>query len=386
MSDLRVLHVFSDPRFGGPGTRTISIGKALRSRGIISEFLVPDGPGELATKAREEGFDVYETTLPRPRSPPGIVENVRYLSSFPRTVARVADQIQRSSCDIVHLNTPYNFSPALAAHRNNHKFIWHFNDTLTPWPLRPLASRFARRWADKIAVSSPRVDEYFGFESSETTTLYPPVDGERFDPESVKIDPENDLRKTIDNSTENSLFVGAVGNVNPAKGYEHLLRALPPVVDSFNDIIVPIVGSILDSHQSYYTRLLDIRSRLGLEDHVNFLGFQENIPEILAQLDIFVMPSVAESGPLVTVEAMAMEKPVIATSVGNVPAQIPSSDYGWVVPPGDSEQLSQAIKEALSSPSDRLQRGKKGRERTIEQFSVEACAESYENIYRENTL
>ena len=386
MSEIHVLHVFSDPRIGGPGTRTISIGKALRSRGIISEFLVPNEPGDLATKARDQGFGVYETTLPRPRSPSRIMDNVRYLSSFPRTVLRLADEIQQSSCDIVHLNTPYNFTPALATHRTNQKLIWHFNDTLTPWPLRPLASQLARRWADKIAVDSPRVNEYFGFESSETTTLYPPVDGERFDPKNIEIDPEDDLRKTIDSATENSLLVGAVGNVNPAKGYEHLLHALPPVVDSFDDVIIPVVGSILDSQQSYYTRLLEIRSRLGLEDSVQFLGFRENIPEILAQLDLFVMPSTTESGPIVTIEAMAMERPVVATDVGNVPAQIPSSEYGWVVPPGNSEKLSQAIQEALSMPSTRRQRAKKGRKHAMERFSVEACAESYERIYRQVTL
>ncbi|MDB9249150.1 glycosyltransferase family 4 protein [Halorubrum ezzemoulense] len=380
MSDPRVLHVFSDPRFGGPGTRAISVGKALRSRGITSEFLVPDGPGELAAKARDEGFDVYEATLPRPHSPPRILENVRYLSSFPRTVERLTDEIQRSSCDVVHLNTPYNFQPALAAHRTSRKLIWHFNDTLTPWPLRPLASRFARRWADEIVVAADAVHDYYFDPKAPSRTIYAPVDLNVFDPVSVDVD-ETALRAELGLDPDVPV-VGTVGNINPIKGHESLLRAVASLVDNGNQVTVPIVGKRLKSREEYYNKLRSLRSEFGLDDQVQFVGFRSDIPELLSLFDVFVLPSIAEACPIVVLEAMAMECPVVATDVGGVPEEIPDSDHGWVVPPKDSDALAQAIAAALDNPEESRRRAVNARERVESMFSLEACVDRHEDLYR----
>jgi glycosyltransferase involved in cell wall biosynthesis len=147
-------------------------------------------------------------------------------------------------------------------------------------------------------------------------------------------------------------------------------------------ITVPIVGKQLASRKAYYDKLCSLRSELGLDDQIQFVGFRSDIPELLSLFDVFVLPSIAEACPIVVLEAMAMECPVVATDVGGVREEIPDSDHGWVVPPKDSEALAGAITAALDDPEESRHRAANARERVESMFSLEVCVDRHEELYR----
>ena len=77
-----------------------------------------------------------------------------------------------------------------------------------------------------------------------------------------------------------------------------------------------------------------------------------------------------------------MDCPVVATDVGGVPEEIPDSDRGWVVPPKDSDALAQTIAAALDDPEECRRRAANARERVESMFSLEACVDRHEELYR----
>lgn len=379
---MRVLSAIPDPRYGGPTTRSLDVARPLRERGIETVFLLPEGKDEFADAAIAEGFDVVRMRQSRIRAPRRVADNVRFLLEFKDCTSQVANIINEKGIDVVHVNGPLNYQVALAANKSNAASVWHFNDTLTPTPLRQLSSHLAQRWVDVIVVAADAVHDYYFDDDISSKTVYAPVDLETFDPSRIR-DGDQQLRAEL-GINDDTLIIGAVGNLNPTKGHEFLIEAIAKVRYQLekSDIHLVIVGKKLASQQKYYEGLCEkVRSR-DLEQVVTFTGWRSDIPEMLNMFDIFVLPSITEACPIVVLEAMAMGCPVIATDVGGVSEQIPGEDFGWVVPPKNSNALAGALTTAISSPGDRRKRGQRAQQRAENMFSLERCVERHTAIYR----
>ncbi|QLD87465.1 glycosyltransferase family 4 protein [Natronomonas halophila] len=376
---MRVLNSVTDPRMGGPQRRSLQVAGSLRKRDIETEFLIPEGDDAFDEVAAEEGFTTHRLPLPRPRSPPNLRANSRFVLSFRRTVTRIGSLIDTRDYDVVHANMPVNFQTALAAVRSDTPLAWHFNDTLTPTPIKQIAAYAGGRWADEIVVAADAVHDYYFDEATPSRTIYAPVDLDTFDPDRIDID-ETALRSNLGIKPDLTI-VGTVGNLNPIKGHEYLLRAIATLDEREYEVAVPIVGAELATRRQYLERLRSLRDSLGLSETVRFLGFRSDIPQLLSLFDVFVLPSVAEACPIVVLEAMAMQCPVVATAVGGVPEQLPDADHGWVVPPEDDDALADAIGEALNEPNERRRRAANAYERVVSEFSLTACVDRHEDLY-----
>ena len=374
---MRILNCFTDPRIGGPGKRAIAVSKQLRNKGISTEFLIPKGDDSLANQAEEAGFETHRVSLPRIRSPRMIKQNVEFLHTFSQTTENISNLIDSLSIDVVHVNTPYNFQTARAAALSDASLVWHFNDTLTPWPINKLAGHAARFWADEIVVAANAVHDYFFSPKVNTRTIYAPVDSDEFEPSKYS---NSTLRSELDIDQER-FVLGAIGNLNPAKGHEYLINSVAQI-DGKDHVELVIVGAQLDSQQHYYEKLRNQVENLGLSDRIHFTGWRSDVPELLSLFDLFVLPSITEACPIVVLEAMAMECPVVATDVGGVREQIPDDDHGWVVPPKNSEALAAAIDEAILSPQERQSRSRRARERIEAVFDLDHCVDAHIAAYR----
>lgn len=377
---MRVINCFTDPRLGGPGRRSIDVGTELRKRGFDVHFLIPEGDESLSKAAVNSGFRVHRLSIPRIRSPSEFDSNLRFLLTFRLTTRSIQKLLDSLAPDIVHVNTPYNFQTARAAFLTDSALVWHFNDTLTPWPVNRLAGWTATRWADEIVLSADAVKEHFFAQEVETRTLYPPVDLDEFDPETHSDAPET-LREELEIGDAGPV-IGTIGNVNPAKGHQYLIEAVPDVIEQFPDAQFLFVGSKLISQRRYFDGLQKTISRLDIEENVQFTGWRSDIPELLSLFDLFVLPSTTEACPIVVLESMAMYCPIVATEVGGVTEQLPSEEYAWVVPPGDSTSLAEAVVQALNSASSRQNRAKNARNRVEEIFSLEAIADAHSSLYQ----
>lgn len=378
--DIKILASFTDPRMGGPQRRSLDVAIKLRHHGLKTEFLIPTGNDKFADAVTNVGLETHRTTLSRLRPPNKIYGNARFVADFISTVRRISTLIREREIDIVHANMVVNFQTALATALTSVPLAWHFNDTLTPTPAKQIAAALGKRWADEIIVAADAVHEYYFDSHISSQTIYAPVDIDQFDP--TQIDPDEPSLRSELGLGSDAPIVGTVGNLNPIKGHKYLLRAIAKLINNDQEIAVPIIGAKLDSQKKYFEELCELRSKLNLEDTVEFVGFRSDIPELLSLFDVFVLPSIAEACPIVVLEAMAMECPVVATDVGGVPEEIPDSDHGWVVPRKNSDALAQAIAEALDDPKECRRRATNARERVESMFSLEACVDRHEDLYR----
>lgn len=124
----------------------------------------------------------------------------------------------------------------------------------------------------------------------------------------------------------------------------------------------------------------------GIRESVTFLGWRSDIPEILANCDIFLLTSDSEGFPMVLVEAMASGKPIIATSVGGVPEIVEDGINGILVAPGDSRAFAEAILKLARDDKLREGMGKRGREKAEKEFNMRTVALKYERLYEKLLL
>jgi glycosyltransferase involved in cell wall biosynthesis len=129
--------------------------------------------------------------------------------------------------------------------------------------------------------------------------------------------------------------------------------------------------------------LESLTDRLGVRSRVHFLGFQSNVPLVLAALDVYVLSSLCEALPYALLEAMAAKLPVIATTVGGIPEVIEPGVSGLLVPPGRMDALSEGIRRLLRSEGTRSRIGTAARERVTRYFHQRNSAENTIAIYRQ---
>lgn len=188
------------------------------------------------------------------------------------------------------------------------------------------------------------------------------LDFDRFDPS--KVDPiAQRVSWGVDPDT---LVVGMVGRIDPAKGQATFIKAAASLLKggkAEEKIKFVIVGEeTLGSTGKYLEELRKMVAQFGLENHVVFAGYQENIPAIMKAFDVFVMPSKQEAFGLVSIEAMAMECPIVISSGGSAEEIVGDQAFGLTVRPDDAFDLQRKLRTLLDLPLERLQMGRRARE------------------------
>jgi glycosyltransferase involved in cell wall biosynthesis len=122
---------------------------------------------------------------------------------------------------------------------------------------------------------------------------------------------------------------------------------------------------------------------LGLQGRVHFLGLREDVSEVLAAADAFVLASHAEGNPLSLMEAMAAGLPVVATAVGGVPEIVEHQKQGLLVKPQDCHQMAAAMVRLLQDPGTRLAMGRAASRRAEEEFSAARMGRAYRDFYEQ---
>lgn len=179
-------------------------------------------------------------------------------------------------------------------------------------------------------------------------------------------------------STEPLALIGepslcCVARQEEAKGIDVLLRALIVVRRD-----LPRAGLTIVGPGSQLTANRELASELGLADRVRFVEVTDNAAPYLAAADVVVLPSRREGLPVVALEALALERPLVATEVGGTPSVVVDGQTGWLVPPEDEDALAKAIVASLRDPEEAARRARAGRKRVEERFSARAMLDRVE--------
>jgi len=183
---------------------------------------------------------------------------------------------------------------------------------------------------------------------------------------------DGDLNSAHRNSRPIMLFVGGL---RYPKGVDIFVQALPHVMAQ-ESCDVWIVGD--GPLRQELKRQVEV---LGLDQRVRFLGFREDVFELLRIADMVVLPSRWEGLPMTLLEAMAMGKPVVATSVGGIPEVIQHGQTGWLVPPEDVNALAETLTFVLRHAELARAVGQQAREIINQHYSVEVVARQTLDFY-----
>jgi glycosyltransferase involved in cell wall biosynthesis len=123
--------------------------------------------------------------------------------------------------------------------------------------------------------------------------------------------------------------------------------------------------------------------RLELGGRVTLLGHRDDVPRLLADCDLFVLPSLYEGLPVSVLEAMAAGRPVVATAIGGTDEAVVDGETGLLVAPGNAEALAKKIREVLADPVLARRLGDAGRQRVVREFSAESMVRQVTNLYEE---
>jgi glycosyltransferase involved in cell wall biosynthesis len=173
-------------------------------------------------------------------------------------------------------------------------------------------------------------------------------------------------------------LIGAVGNIRTSKDYATLLRAFAQV-----RLVVPsshlvVVGQ---GQGALFEELRALQTGLGLADSCHFVGFREDIADVLRSLDLFVLSSSDEGFSLATVQAMATGRPVVATQCGGPEQIVGESGAAVFVPVRDPDALAKAMIDVLRRPDFAQRLGAAGRARAVDTFSTERMLLRYSELY-----
>ncbi len=193
-----------------------------------------------------------------------------------------------------------------------------------------------------------------------------------------KFDPARDVSQRIKLGIDDASFViGIIGVFDKCKGHIYLFQAIERLAsEGLNNILCLVVG---DGRER--DNLKRFVTEKHLQDRFKFLGYRNDIAELLKAMDVVVMPSIQESFPRVPLEAMAMKVPVIATTVGGLPESVENGNTGILVPPADVDSLKKAIKDLMDNPEKRKGMGEAGRKRVEERFTLGSNVKKTEELY-----
>ena len=166
-----------------------------------------------------------------------------------------------------------------------------------------------------------------------------------------------------------------VARQDRVKGTDILLLALPPIAAVHADVGLTVVGW---GYELGANRVL--ARDLGIADRVRFEGLIPFSAPYLAGADVVVLPSRREGLPVVALEALALERPVVATDVGGTSSAIIDGETGWLVPPEDPEALAEAVVACLADPDEAKRRARAGRRLVEERFSSGPMLDKVERL------
>ena len=263
--------------------------------------------------------------------------------------------------------------PLIVQTPHGHVFYGHFGSLESKFFL--LLEKLAARLTDKlVALTEQERMDYVKFAvapSSKLLTIHSGVKLDRY----LKGPFGRNRRRELLGFDDQDLIIGFVGWLLPIKGVMQLLKAMEIICIKYPHARLVYVGKGgLEKDLKVETE------RLGLTANVKFLGWRDDIAEIMPLFDIFVLPSLNEGMGRVLVEAMAAARPVVASDVGGIPDLIKAGENGLLVPPGNIQALAAAIGQLIDQPATANKMGQLGRRRS-QNYRLETMIQKIEDLY-----
>ncbi|GBC84981.1 GDP-mannose-dependent alpha-(1-6)-phosphatidylinositol monomannoside mannosyltransferase [bacterium HR11] len=367
---MNVLHVINTLSAGGAELHLLTLCRYLKQAGVeVVVAYLKEGRGSRPLQCDFEAAGIPVFNLRG--------DGVRFV----RPWLRLRRLLKQEKPDILHTHLPRADLLGFLACRSGFSGSWVCSVHgiyANHWRGRRALPLFGPVWrrADRIIAISKAVREWlvqgFGLPPEKVQVVYYGIELERW------VSPAQDLRSAW--GLEGRLLIGSVGRLEPVKGHDLLIRAMPAVVREFPQTTLLIAGHDPWSYGRVLERLV---IQLGMDRHVRFLGFQSDIPSFLHSIDVFALASRSEGFGQVIIEAMAAGKPVVASKIAPLTEIIRHGETGLLVKPGDPNEFAEGVAWILKNPDQARQMGKRGQEVVASDFSAEKMANKITALYSE---
>jgi len=372
----RILYVSVSSWRGGAEHSLLELMRGL-DRCRFEPLAVLPGPGPLAELLRAAGAEVFFAPMPELRREPNPFLLGTTALRIAETALLLAAEARRRGASLLHANTTAAQVLAGPAGALAHlPVIWHVRDLQE---LSLLGQALARLSAGRIAVSRAVRERLVRSTGVKLRVEVIPngIDADAF----VRQARPGRLRTQLGLAAGQPLVL-MVGQMVPWKGHNILLGALSRLRSSFPGLHAAVAGSDVRGMQERYGRSLrELTDALGLREMVHWLGFRDDVPSLLADCDLVVIPSRAEPFGRIALEAMAMERPVVGTAAGGLPEVVADGETGLLVPCDDSQALAEAVRRLLLDRRLGRRMGRAGAARVRMLFSIEEHVSRVQELY-----
>ncbi len=366
---LRVAFVSERADFFGGGQRSLlDLATALaaaRGGGFCEPVVIVPERGPLPDALEARGIACELLPLPSWRAA---------LLAGPRACAGLMALARRRRIDLLHSDAPRAALYAgLAARLTGRRHVLHLRSSR---PASPPSERLLLALCDRaIAVSRATAGRSNAVKGSAKVRVVPTGL-----PPIVHLDRES-ARDRL-GLPRAGFLVGVIGRLEPDKGGDDAIAALPSIRRVHDDAGLVFLGAPPDGDQ-HVKALRSLASALGIQDAVRFAGERAEVAPLLTAFDLVLHPSRHEALPRVLIESLFAGVPVVASEVGGVPELIESGRCGLLVPPRDPQALGAAAAMLAGDPELRRRFGDQGRDRARELFSIDAMVRRILDVYEE---
>ena len=365
----RILHIQKVAGIAGSENHLLTLLPSLSKCGYQPTMLVladpEDRPESFMEKMRDLHIETHLIPMSSDVDPFLVVQLIRYLKKY--------------QFDVIHTHLFHaDIYGTLAAKLVGFQPIISTKHGFNPWRSQPLYAfldRVAAVYQQQLIVISQAIGKWLvdveGLPESKMQVVHYAIDIDKFC---------GNRQSTEELLTIPRPIIGTVTRLLHQKGVHVLLDAFAKCLENYPTASLVIVGDGVERAR------LEARARtLGVAARTHFLGYAAHpkLSAIARAFDIFAFPTFGEGFGLVLLEAMTLGKPVVASNVMAIPEIAIEGETGLLVPPNDSNSLSQALLKLMSDPNLCQQLGRAGRQRVEREFTVESMVQKTIRVYED---
>lgn len=367
-----ILHVIDALNVGGAQELLVLLAEKTPKLSYRTLVCVIQPDITIKSRIESKGVPVYCFNRPRP----SIIHPYNFITYFYKNVRDILSICRQHHVKVVHCHlSDAEFMGILAGwlYRADRVISTVHYPALLPERkrgdlrnfLRISAMRMLYHLADAVVAVSDDVAEklktVFHLAPSKIKIIINGIDVEAI----RRTLPKPELLPSVDASPGQRL-VTSVGRLMPPKGHRHLVEAMPYLTRQFDNLKLLLAGD-----GDLRASLEQLSQHLEVRNVISFLGSRNDVHDILALTEVFVLPSISEGTSLALLEAMAAGKPIVATDIPGNRAILKHEHNCLLVPPGNPEKLAEAIAFLLNNPLIAADYGRNAYQDVYQKFNIE---------------
>jgi glycosyltransferase involved in cell wall biosynthesis len=355
----------------------------LQDSGHAVQVVLP-GPGPLHEEVRRLGAPVHRHNLAVLRrkylNPIGLANRACRMRSAVGYLRRL---IREHGIEVVHSNTTAVFAGVIAARLAGVKHVWHVHEITTRplWFARLLARCVGALSHRAVFVSQATLEHMCALSPrvrAKAVLIHNGIDDSR------ALAGQRGVLRAENGWGEYNPVVGMIGRINWWKGQDKLVECAVGLLKAHPGLRVVMVGGTFDGDSRPRDELVALIARHGLQHAIAVQDFRSDIGNVLADIDVFVLPSTQpDPFPTVVLEAMAAGKPVVGFRHGGVCEMVEDGVTGLLCEPCAAPAMQAAIERLVEAPEAARRMGQAGRARLDRLFTRQAFIDRFSRLYCE---